>query len=379
MGCTPSKQGSAAQELLSAKAISRGGRPPKPQAQAAKEQQAATAELRYKIVDLEDTAKTLEVSPGSEAEEYFTAATANRPCGLSTPWLVIAYGPPASGKTRTLSAFLSVRLQAKETDYVHLDPDELRYFYPEYRDCLCGTHAAKLESVRAEHGERIQPREWRSPNGRFVQQGMAVDGEFLALSTAAVRSNQLLRDKMLWGKPQKQPDGTKKWGGVGDNNCFVDRALMAGYNVVFNTIGDAPDGLLKELMFRARSQHPYTIYACGAYAPFEAVQERAQKRALESGRFVADGFLQMQYKNIFPEGEGGQLAHFNKFVDQMNEGDEVYLYDNSEDVNTQEGCGELKLIKHYPESTRAAPSPAAGDESHVQREHVKREHACGTA
>ena len=194
-------------------------------------------------------------------------------------------------------------------------------------------------------------REWRSPNGRFVQQGMAVDGEFLALSTAAVRSNQLLREKMLWGKPQKQPDGTKKWGGVGDNNCFVDRALMAGYNVVFNTIGDAPDGLLKELMFRARSQHPYTIYACGAYAPFETVQERAQKRALESGRFVADGFLQMQYKNIFPEGEGGQLAHFNKFVDQMNEGDEVYLYDNSEDVNTQEGCGELKLIKHYPEST----------------------------
>ena len=319
-----------------------GGLPPKPQAQRATEEQ-----QRYRIVDLEDSAKSLDVTPGSEAEQYYKKAIENRPSALPRPWLCIAYGPPASGKTRIMKNFVSSVIQAKDTDYVHLDIDELRHFLPDYRHCLCGTHAAKLESVRSELGERIRPREWRSPLGGFMEPGMAVDGEFLALSTAAVRSNQLLRDKMLWGKPQKQPDGTNKWGAVGDNNCFIDRALIAGYNIVYDTVGDAPDGLLKELMRRARSQHPYKIYACGVYAPLEFCQKRAEGRATASGRYVSDSFLQRQYKSIFPGGEGEQLVHFNKFVAQLREGDEAYLYDNSAEERSESGG--LKLIKRHPE------------------------------
>ena len=38
------------------------------------------------------------------------------------------------------------------TDYVELNPDALRPYSKEYRLCLCGAHAAKLENWRA-HGQ----------------------------------------------------------------------------------------------------------------------------------------------------------------------------------------------------------------------------------
>ena len=46
---------------------------------------------------------------------------------------------------------------------------------------------------------------------------------------------------MLWGKGHKRSDGTREWPPM-DDSCIIDRALIKGYNVVYDTVGDAPTG-----------------------------------------------------------------------------------------------------------------------------------------
>ena len=41
------------------------------------------------------------------------------------------------------------------TDYVELNPDALRPYSKEYRLCLSGAHAAKLDSVQEKYKDRM--------------------------------------------------------------------------------------------------------------------------------------------------------------------------------------------------------------------------------
>ena len=106
-----------------------------------------------------------------------------------------------------LRQFLQERGWAAE-EFVHLDPDVLRYYSREYRLCLCGAHAARLDSVKARFGARLRGARWRSPVGGFVEEGVVADGQWLALANAGLRSTPVVRQHMLWGKPAKLPDGT---------------------------------------------------------------------------------------------------------------------------------------------------------------------------
>jgi len=131
----------------------------------------------YCIVDEEDTAKE-QVPPeaGEEAEEYW-AHVAGHVAGAMAerhPRLVVMFGVPGCGKSRVLQHFLQERGWAKG-EFVHLDPDTLRFFSKEYRLCICGAHAARLDSVKARFGGRLRAAEWRSPVGGFVEEGVQVE------------------------------------------------------------------------------------------------------------------------------------------------------------------------------------------------------------
>jgi len=102
------------------------------------------------VVDEEDAAKEavpVEPSVAAEAEQYWARVTVGT-APEAAPRLVIMYGTPGCGKSRVLRRFLRERGWAAE-QFVHLDPDALRYYSKEYRLCLCGAHAARLDSVKA--------------------------------------------------------------------------------------------------------------------------------------------------------------------------------------------------------------------------------------
>merc|ERR1711924_287201 len=141
-----------------------------------------------------------------------------------------------------------------QDQFVWMDPDACRTFAREYRKCLCGAHAAELPGVRARFGEKITPVTWVSPDGLFREQGYTVDGHFLAVANSALRSQFLVRKKMLRGYKVKEM-----------TDAFVDRAFVAGYNVIYDTMGNEPNRFLRELMRRARSQHNYQVVVCGCY------------------------------------------------------------------------------------------------------------------
>ena len=48
-------------------------------------------------------------------------------------------------------------------------------------------------------------------------------------------------------------------------DAFVDRALLAGYHVVYDTMGNEPNKFMHELLRRARdlSGHSWKVVVCG--------------------------------------------------------------------------------------------------------------------
>ena len=175
--------------------------------------------LPYLIVDEADVSsdaidrKTKEVtrtglvpiSTNHEADRYWVRQTEGRPSGAALgrpPTLVIMYGTPGSGKSRALRALIAT-LGWRPSDYVHLDPDELRYYSEEYRLCLSGAHASKLPEVQQAYGASLRPATWHSPDGQFTQEGFTVDVDgrphFPVLAMAALRSQDIVRSKMLYG------------------------------------------------------------------------------------------------------------------------------------------------------------------------------------
>ena len=271
-----------------ATSVQSNGHPPHAQQQKELGQASAAGgkKLRYTVVDFENEAgSSIAPEQGNQADQYYEAVTRDR-APQPKPWLIIVYGPPACGKSSVVQHFVTNVAHAQSAkDYVYLDPDELRYYFEEYRHSINGVHAAKLEAVRREFGDRLQRLEWRSPSGGFTEEGAAVEGSFLALSSSALRTNALVRQAMLWGKGQKRPDGTREWPPM-DDSCIIDRVLIKGYNVVYDTVGDAPDGLLRELIRRARSQHEYRLLVCGVFAELDVVKSRAAARTTFLGRHV---------------------------------------------------------------------------------------------
>ena len=203
---------------------------------------------RYLIVE-EENVSSVPVDPGveAEAEEYWKQVTASA-SPETAPRLIIMYGTPGCGKSRVLQHFLNERSWTTE-EFVHLDPDVLRYYSTAYRSSLNGAYAARLDTVNAEFGGRLQPAQWRSPVGEFVEHGMQVDGKWLALANAGLRSTAFVRKHMLWGPPtyalpsgeplpQWQEGAVQVPCPVGE--AFVDRALSQGYSVIYDTHGGAP-------------------------------------------------------------------------------------------------------------------------------------------
>ena len=109
--------------------------------------------------------------------------------------------------------------------------------------CLSGEHAKSLLSVQRKYHGKLQRTKCLFELGDKVweEPGWSVDGKHLTLSMAAVRSQPIVRQAMLWGyKIEEMTDS------------FVDRAFQEGYNVVYDTMGNEPNRFLRELMTRAR-------------------------------------------------------------------------------------------------------------------------------
>jgi len=212
-----------------------------------------------------ERAGLVKIAAGGDFDKYWQAKVAGRKTKeerATEPVLVIMYGTPGSGKSRAVKEVVK-RLGWEESDFVHVDPDEMRYFSEEYRLCLSGAHAAQLPEVREKYGDSLRPAVWRSKVGGFTQEGFTVDVDgkphFPVLAMAALRSQPFVRDHQLWGhKVLEMRDGN-----------FVDRALLRGYHLVYDTMGNEPNKFLRELMRRARdlSGHQYRVVVCGCYAP----------------------------------------------------------------------------------------------------------------
>ena len=286
---------------------------------------------RYSIVDLSEAATPLGGAIKldedlEDAEKYYEHVTKGRlpPLKPERPRLIVMYGPPGCGKSYALKRLYELKGWSPE-EFVHLDPDECRMYCREYRLCISGAHAAKLPSVKEEYGDRLKPTKWISPDGQFQEDGFTVDGHYLALSSATMRSQFLVRKKMLW--PHKE----EKMG-----NAFVDRAFVAGYHVVYETMGKEPDKFLRELMSRARRNHEYQVFVCGCFAPWEMVYSRGRMRALTTGRDVNVAFVRKEFDNMFPRAANGQLlpgevdrSHHDRFEKELRPGDERFLFDHS--------------------------------------------------
>ena len=272
----------------------------------------------YLIVDEHDLAsdaidrKTKEVkrnglvpiAAGDEAEMYWQAKTVGRKSKAergSEPVLVIMYGTPGCGKSRALKAVVE-QLGWIEGDYVHLDPDECRLYSREYRLCLSGAHAALLPEVKERFGDSLRPAVWRSPVGGFTEEGFTVDvggvPHFPALAMAALRSQDIVRSKMLYGPKV-----------VEMTDALVDRALCAGYNIVYDTMGNEPNKFLRGLMRRARSQHAYRIVVCGCYAPWPMIEKRITARATKEGRHAAIDFVKMNHNGAYAHARARGESH----------------------------------------------------------------------
>ena len=311
--------------------------------------QAVGREQRYLFVDVTAEAgpdgKDMQVpidEDMSDAELYWEDITRGRtPASVSgaRPVLVIMYGPPGSGKSSRCLPVVMQQKGWKLEDFVTLDPDACRMYCREYRLSISGAHAAKVGTVKSVFGPRLTPTPWASPDGRFHEDGYTVDGKYLALVHAVRRSQFLVRKKMLWGHKV-----------VEMTDAFVDRALVGGYNVIYDTMGNEPNRFLRELMRRARSQHDYQVVVCGCYAPWPAVKERAGARATSEGRYLAEDFAKKEYDEMFPRAARGSLApgeadasHHERFAvpdkdkfkpaphagGELRPGDERYLFDNS--------------------------------------------------
>ena len=305
---------------------------------------------RYSIVDLSEAATPQGgaidiVEDLEDAEKYYTDVTKGKQAPQKDrPRLIIMYGPPGCGKSYALKELYRLKGWSPE-EFVHLDPDECRMYCREYRLCISGAHAAKLQSVQEEYGDRLKPTKWISPDGKFEEDGFTVDGHYLALSSATMRSQFLVRKKMLW--PHKEEKMT---------DAFVDRAFVAGYHVVYDTMGKEPDKFLRELMSRARRNHNYQVFVCGCFAPWEMVYSRGRMRALETGRDVNAGFALEQFENIFRRANGqlrpGEVdrSHHDRFEKELREGDELFLFDHS--VQDEDLKVALHSVKGSDDSSR---------------------------
>ena len=139
--------------------------------------------------------------------------------------------------------------------------------------CLSGAHAATLLSVQRQYEGRMEPKELEFTLGgtSWTEPGYAVEGKHLSLANSALRSQPIVRAAMLWGyKVEELTDS------------FTDRAFVAGYNIVYDTMGHEPNRFLKSLIERARRCHPdYKVVIVGAYAPWEECKARCLRRGME--------------------------------------------------------------------------------------------------
>ena len=123
---------------------------------------------------------------------------------------------------------------------------------------------------------------------------------------------------MLWGYQVEEV-----------TDAFTDRALVQGYNVLYNTMGNEPNRFLKSLMKRAREKpHGYKVVILGSYAPWDECKRRGKSRGEEHGRHVAEGFAKREYDKMFPKGACDR-THYDKFEVELLPGDERYLFDNT--------------------------------------------------
>jgi len=321
-----------------------------------------TAWLAYRIVDHEDAANA-EVPTMAEQDlaAYFEDVTHGRSGDQTEPWLVITYGPAGAGKSWLVRNFLSQQGLGEEGSYVVLDPDSLRFYSKEYRCCLSGAHAAKLPSVRQKYGDRLMSIPWRAPIGGFCEDGIAVAGETgepefcLALATAATRSTPIVRGTedggadglpwgMLWGRSRKLDDGSRVPPDI--NDCFVDRAFKAGFNIVYNSPRRAPDKFMRELMRRARSLRPYRVIVLGVYCPTDTAMKRCEHREMEEGRHTPAAFFDAVYNEIFPPDDTAHTVHYDKFRKELRQGDEIWLFDNSGDAVRDNDRSLPPILKH---------------------------------
>ena len=281
-------------------------------------------EVEFIIVDNENAsdpkegADPIPVDMKSEKEIYWDLATQEKtPPKSEPPTLIIMYGPPGCGKSWVLKHFAE---KHDLSNYVHLDPDILRVCSKEYRMCLSGAHAANLISVKQEYGSHMVPKKliFELGSNTWTENGFAVDGKHLALASSATRSQAVVRQGMLWGhKVQEMTD------------AFTDRAFKAGYNIIYDTPGNEPNRFIQTMLERARRMHKnYKVVVVGAFAPHEECVARCIHRAQKTGRYVSEAFMTRNYDIIFPNREC-DLVHFNKFEQELNEGDKRYLYDNS--------------------------------------------------
>jgi hypothetical protein len=202
--------------------------------------------------------------------------------------------------------------------------------------------------VQEEYGDRLKPTKWISPDGQFQEDGFTVDGHYLALSSAMMRSQFLVRQKMLW-QPFKKKEMT---------DAFVDRAFVAGYHVVYDTMGRDPHQFLRELMRRARdTNHNYQVIVCGCFAPWEMVNSRGRLRALETGKYVNVDFVHSEFDSMFPDTANGQLlpgqvdrSHHDRFEKELREGDERFLFDHS--VQDEDPRVAFHAVKGSDDSSR---------------------------
>ena len=357
--------------------------------------QAVGREQRYLFVDVTAEAgpdgKDMQVpidEDMSDAELYWEDITRGRtPASVSgaRPVLVIMYGPPGSGKSSRCLPVVMQQKGWKLEDFVTLDPDACRMYCREYRLSISGAHAAKVGSVKSVFGPRLTPTPWASPDGRFHEDGYTVDGKYLALVHAVRRSQFLVRKKMLWGHKV-----------VEMTDAFVDRALVGGYNVIYDTMGDEPNRFLRELMRRARSQHDYQVVVCGSYVPWEDVVRRSEARVSTEGRCLDVDLARLKFDRMFPMAAGlaaGDVdeSHHERFVKleddalepapfaggELRPGDERYLYDNSGqapvlrrhditiEVSSESAMGHFdrELFMARAAVEMAMPPPAANDEA----------------
>ena len=248
--------------------------------------------------ELRESLNTEPIENNFFLDQYEKYITKNKPIiNASVPRkLIITIGAPCSGKSAAIDNVIK-QLNLTIEDFVHVDPDEARYFSLDYQKSIVTgyhdymlrdpTNKLKIKKMSGINDDRTIALDFY---------GIVKGNDFIIKSDkgGVLRSYTIIRDLV--------------------QDTILPK--LSDYNVIYNTACLDYD-FCKNLFYKIYKLKPVEVYIINIFTNFSLLPARCLKRFSVTGRYITDAYIGTTLESIY--GKESRDININPTIDKFPE------------------------------------------------------------